>query len=127
MADEGKKANSKGGNGPAILIEAGGVRMEARLNSSRTAKAVYEALPFEGKACLWGDEIYFEIPADLPPENPQAEAPYGAVAYWPPGKAMCIFFGQTPYSPVNIIGRLCGNPADFKAVKEGDIVKVSKV
>ncbi|MCX7804214.1 MAG: cyclophilin-like fold protein [Planctomycetota bacterium] len=126
MAYGGDDRPENKGNTMTLVIEAGKVRMEARLNASRTARAVYEALPFEGKACLWGDEIYFEMPANLPPENPQAEAPSGTVAYWPPGRALCIFFGQTPYSPVNIIGRLCGNPEDFKAVKEGETVRVSK-
>jgi hypothetical protein len=122
----GKAAAGRNRERPLMLIEAGKVRMEAELNTTRTAQAVYAALPFEGKACLWGDEIYFEIPLDLPPENPQGEAPSGAIAYWPPGKALCIFFGQTPYSPVNIVGKLRGNPEEFRKVAEGETVRVTR-
>ena len=124
---QGPGGDAKGGRKKLLIrIEAGSVKMEATLNTTRTAKAVYDALPFENKACLWGDEIYFEIPVDLPPDDPQAEVPSGGIAYWPPGKAMCIFFGQRPYSPVNMIGKLGGDPNLFKSVAEGEKVRVTR-
>jgi hypothetical protein len=46
------------------------------------------------------------------------------VAYWPPGKALCLFFGQTPYSPVNVVGTLDGDPQALAQVEEGDVVRV---
>jgi len=45
-----------------IAISAGSVRVEAELNESATAQQVWEALPIDGRANTWGDEIYFEIP-----------------------------------------------------------------
>jgi uncharacterized protein len=47
----------------------------------------------------------------------------GDLGYWPPGSAFCIFFGMTPMSglgkivpasAVNVIGKILGNPQDFK-------------
>ena len=48
----------------------------------------------------------------------------GAVAYWPPGKAICFFFGQQPYSPVNLVGEVEGDPGVLSEVADGDAVRV---
>ncbi len=47
----------------------------------------------------WGDEIYFETPVKLTvEENSKEVVEEGDVAFWIPGKAICIFFGKTPIS-----------------------------
>ena len=109
-----------------ITIEAGPVSMEATLNDSQTAKMILDALPFEAAASVWGDEIYFSIPVHIDEENAQPSVPSGTVAYWPPGNALCVFFGQTPSSPVNPVGALEGDPNEFAKVSSGDTVKVSR-
>ncbi len=57
----------------------------------------------------------------------------GDVAYWPPGRSICIFFGPTPsskgseiraYSPVSVFGTVVGDARIFKAVKEGEKIRV---
>lgn len=48
----------------------------------------------------------------------------GAVGYWPPGRAVCLFFGQQPVSPVNVIGVLEGDPAALGAVQERQLVRL---
>ncbi|PSQ46552.1 hypothetical protein BRD19_12045 [Halobacteriales archaeon SW_7_65_23] len=63
-----------------------------------TRDAIADALPLSGDATRWGDELYFPIPVDVPPENARAEVPVGAVAYWPQGDALCLFWGPTPAS-----------------------------
>ena len=63
-----------------------------------TRDAVADALPFAGDASKWGDELYFGIPVDAPAENLRTEVPVGAVAYWPTGDALCLFWGPTPAS-----------------------------
>ena len=119
-----------------IVIEAGSVTVEAELNDSQTAQQIGEALPIEGTANTWGDEIYFEIPvvaAQAPDARAQVEV--GELGYWPVGHAFCIFFGPTPvstderpraYSPVNILGRVSGDATQFRAVRDGAIVRLSR-
>jgi len=118
-----------------IKITAGGVTAEAQLNDSNTAQAIMEALPIEATAQTWGDEIYFSIPVSLEPENPQATVQMGDLGYWPPGTAFCIFFGPTPMSsgdeirpasPVNIFGKIDGDPTVFNAVGSDDKVTITK-
>ena len=101
--------------------------MDATLNESATANLIWGALSFQSQAKVWGDEIYFNIRVKAESENPQAEVPSGTLAYWPPGSAFCIFFGQTPYSPVNVFGMLDGQPSDFAVVRDGDKVLVEKI
>ena len=119
-----------------IRITAPNVTCEATLNGTQTASAIWEALPFEGRGSRWGDEIYFSIPVTCAPEAPREVVEMGDLGYWPPGSAFCIFFGQTPAShgseirpasPVNVFGRVDGDPAVFKAAHGSSNVKVERV
>ena len=119
-----------------IKITAGDVSMEAELNVSKTADLIWEALPIEENGSTWGDEIYFSIPVQAKSENPQEVVEFGDIAYWPPGTAFCIFFGPTPASRgdeirpasvVNVVGKLLGNPKDFKKVRSGAEVVLERV
>lgn len=80
-----------------------------------TRAAVEAALPLSGDAARWGDELYFSTPVDVPAEDTRTEVPVGAVAYWPQGDALCLFWGPTPASegaqpraasPVNVVAML---------------------
>lgn len=110
-----------------IKILAGNVEMTATLLDSAAAKALVEKLPIESKAQKWGDEIYFGIPLDLEGENLQAKVPSGTIAYWPPGNSFCIFFGQTPYSPVEVLGKVDGDEKEFAEVQDAARVRLEKV
>lgn len=116
-----------------IKIRAGEVEMEAELNDSRTAQAIWKALPLNASANTWGEEIYFSIPVQCEEEEAQEVVSLGDLGYWPPGTAFCIFFGRTPASrdeeirpasPVNIVGRVLGNPKEFKKVPAGSPVTI---
>lgn len=118
-----------------IRITAGRVVAEARLNASKTAEAVWDALPLDVPGEAWGDEIYFGIPVKAKADNAREVVELGDLAYWPPGSAFCIFFGRTPASrgdeirpasPVNVIGRLLGDPTVFKSVRSGTTVRVER-
>ena len=85
-----------------IVFEEAGLEMTVQLNDSATAAAIWSALPLESAAQTWGAEVYFSVPVDCGPEDPHATVISGAVGYWPPGKAVCLFFGQQPVSPVNL-------------------------
>lgn len=107
-----------------IRISLGDIFVTATLDDSTTAGLIEHGLPFESKAQLWGDEVYFAIPVEADEENAQAEVSSGTVAYWPPGKALCLFFGQKPYSPVNVVGRIDGDAHVLAGVRDGERVRV---
>ena len=120
-----------------IRITAAGVSMTGILNGTPTAEAVWRALPIEGQANTWGDEIYFGIPVQVE-EAPDARdvMNMGELAYWPPGSACCIFFGPTPSSQgdeiraasvVNVFGEIEGDAAAFKQVPDGAAVLVERL
>ena len=110
-----------------ILIEEADVELLAELNESSTAGALWDALPLESAAQTWGAEVYFSVPLSCAADDAQAMVPSGALGYWPPGSAVCLFFGQQPVSPVNLIGMLKGDPAVLGTVKEGQTVRLERI
>ncbi|MBS7624942.1 DUF3830 family protein [Candidatus Bathyarchaeota archaeon] len=101
----------------------------------KTVAAIWEKLPFEARANRWGDEIYFTIPVEIGEENAQEVVEEGDIGYWPPGRGFCIFFGLTPISrgneirpadPVNVFGKIIGDPKIFKRVRTGDRIRVER-
>ena len=117
-----------------VHIDACVVAMEAELNDTDTARAIWDALPFGARGNTWGDEIYFGIPVAKELEKGQDTVELGDLGYWPPGKAFCIFFGPTPASQgdeirpasaVTVVGKLLGDPTLFKQVPSGQQVTIS--
>jgi hypothetical protein len=99
-----------------------------RFQSPMTVDNLAKALPFEGRAERWKEEIYFETPVKLGAEKAKSKVEVGMMAYWPMGSALCVFYGPTqPYSPVNIIGKIRSNLEMFRAVKSGTKIRVEKV
>jgi hypothetical protein len=119
-----------------ITITSGDILLEAELNDSPTSQAIWSVLPITGRASVWGDEVYFEIPVEMPQEpGARQDMEVGELGYWPVGRAFCIFFGPTPvstggkpraYSPVNVLGKVLGDARKFKAVRSGEDVTISK-
>lgn len=118
-----------------IRIAAGGVSALADLNDTRTAQAIWDALPIRAQANTWGDEVYFEIPVRMGTEKGQAVVDKGDIGYWSPGRAFCIFFGLTPASrgeeirpasPVTVVGRVRGDATLFRRVRDGDEVVLER-
>lgn len=116
-----------------IRIRAGEVVVEAELDESETARAILGALPLEGDGNRWGEEIYFRIPVEHGPENATSDVDVGDIGYWPPGKALAIFFGPTPMSDgprpvpasdVNPVGRILGDATVLTEVPDGARVTV---
>jgi hypothetical protein len=114
-----------------ILMKTPNLDVLFELNDSRTAEAIWLALPFEAYVNVWGEEIYFEIPVDTGRENARKVMRVGEVAYWPEGKALCFFFGPTPVSkglepvainPVNPVGMVVSEIAALKEI--GDRIHV---
>ena len=111
-----------------LEIHAGDVQVSGELHDTRTADAIWEALPLSAEVNTWGDEIYFNIPVQMAGEDARSVVALGDLGYWPPGSAFCIFFGPTPVSrgkeihpasPVNVFGRIVGDLQALKRVKDG--------
>ena len=122
--------------GRHIRIKAGSVIAVAELYNTKTAEAIWQALPFSSKVNTWGDEIYFRILIKIGLESGQEIVDFGDLGYWPPGSAFCIFFGQTPMSnkneiraasAVDIFGKLVDDARVFKNVKDGEQIVVERV
>ena len=116
-----------------IAIRIGPLTIEAELNDTPTARKITAALPIQASFNTWGDEIYFPIPVRSELDHSAREVvELGDLAYWPPGHAFCIFFGQTPMSqageirpasPVNVVGKVKGDATRFKQVmREREVV-----
>ena len=99
-----------------IRIVSGEVELTAQLNDSSSAEALLKKLPLDLRMTRWGDEYYGDCGLSVA-ESPDARElmEVGELAIWPPGSALCIFFGPTPASAedepratskVNPIGRI---------------------
>ncbi len=116
-----------------IRIISGEVELRAELNESVSAKALVDKLPLEFRMSRWGDEYYGDCEvsgADGPEARDLMEV--GELAIWPPGSALCIFFGPTPASvdeepraasKVNPIGRIGSGAEELK--KLGPSIQVA--
>jgi len=110
-----------------VRITSKNFEMTATLNHSATAAKVLEALPIESSARLWGKEVYFEVPFHADEEDAQADVPSGTVAFWPAGDCLCLFYGQRPASPVNVVGTLDGDPNELAKIPTGAKVRVEAI
>jgi hypothetical protein len=110
--------------------------------SPKTFQAIIDHLPIEVKINKWGDELYTDPTAiDVEKDdNAKTEVKELDVAFWPQGRAICLFYGPTPisknekilaYSPVNIVGRIIDYSKRFDIlnqikVKTNVIIKQSE-
>jgi uncharacterized protein len=120
-----------------IVITVDDMRLQGFLSDSATCQALAAALPIEGRAQLWGEEIYFPVDrvvAELD-DTAAVVVNVGDLGYWPTGRAFCIFFGLTPgsvpgeirpASAVNLVGRVTDDPCCLKLVQEGAVVRIDK-
>ncbi len=99
-----------------------------------TVSAIGKALPIKSEAKRWGKEVYFSTPVAAELERGAEVVEKGAIGYWPPGRALCIFFGPTPSSrhpqeirpasPVTVVGRVLEDPEVFDLVQDGDPIEI---
>ena len=106
--------------------------------SPKTCTSFLESLPFSVTAHIWGEEIYTdESPITQSEENAKDLVDLNDVAYWPSGKAICLFFGPTPigkkgeikpYSPVNVIGKIMDPDKNILSkMIEGTVITFNKI
>ena len=119
-----------------LRISAGKVTLEAELRDTPTTRALAAALPFEGSAQTWGDEVYFSTPVSvkLEPDAKQVVEP-GTVCFWTEGDALALPFGRTPISTddkpklasrCNVLGNIVGDAKALAGIKAGAKVRVEK-
>ncbi len=122
--------------GKRLSIRLGTTQLTVALNESATAQSLATAAPFEATSNRWGDEVYFATPVDGEAREATAETvPLGSVGYWPPGRALCLFFGATPLSgageirpasAVALVGQMAAEAgAALADVTDGEPVQVT--
>ena len=119
-----------------IKMTIGPVVLEAELLETPTAKAIWNALPFNSKANIWGEEVYFSTPVNVKLESDARDVVEpGELAFWVEGDSIAIGFGRTPVSRgdeirlaarTNIWGKAKGNVKQLKSIKSGSPIKVEK-
>ena len=102
-------------------------------DSPKTVQEFLKKLPFTVELNVWGEEIYSSpSPIDVPEENAKSPVSLNDVAYWPQGKAICLFYGPTPIgengkitpaSPVNVIGKIINPDKSVISKAEGKTAK----
>jgi uncharacterized protein len=118
-----------------VLFDFGALTLEVELFDTPTAAAIAAALPIDGVALTWGEEVYFEVPVRAAREKgARTVVQPGEIAYWPEGHAIAIGFGRSPISetgetrlasPCNIWAKALGDVKTLAGVKEGAKVRVS--
>ena len=119
-----------------IKIGVADVALDAELFDTPCGRGIADLLPFDTFANTWGDEFYFEIPLKHGPDDTAtSDVEIGDIGYWPPGRALAIFFGPTPMSvgskpvpasDVNIVGRIIGDAALLKGVKGAARIRIER-
>ncbi len=117
-----------------IRIELGDLSLRATLNHTETGLLVCDKVPFSSRVNRWGDEIYFTVPITAELEEGASDVvERGEICFWPPGRAMALFFGPTPASvagecraasPVNVFGRVDEDPSELSGVRAGERVVI---
>lgn len=121
----------------AVKIVVGNTILHAALFDSVCPQAIIKALPIDARPDEWGDEFYFEIPVDMPPdETATKKVKVGDIGYWPPGKALAIFFGPTPMSTglkpvpvseINLVGRILDDATVLRKEKGAGRIRIESV
>lgn len=119
-----------------VRIVCGSLERMATLADNATARAIWDALPIDSRVNRWGDEIYFSAPVVLDEaDDSQEVVEVGDLAYWPPGRAICIFWGPTPAShaaepraasAVNVFGVVDQDARDFATVRAGASIRLER-
>lgn len=123
---------------PSLYMEAalGQGVLNIALLDNPVAKKVFQALPLQASAKLWGDEMYLSTELPIVAGELQEVVEVGDVCWWAPGSALCFFWGPTPASldeecrpasAVTVIGKISGEDLTLlRELKEGDPVVVKK-
>ena len=108
-----------------VLEEVG--ELVLKFDNKELYEKLHQYVPFESEVHVWKEEIYFKTPLDYTPKKYVSRLEKGSVAYWKPGRALCVFYGiSQPYSKVEKVGLVVGIPSYLRSVKEGSKVRVKE-
>jgi hypothetical protein len=118
-----------------VKIIVGDLSLESEFYDTASARAILAVLPLEASPNEYGDEFYFDLPVDLPPdETATVKVKVGDIGFWPPGNCLAIFFGPTPMSTgpdpvpaseVNLVGRIVGDATLLRKYKGAKLIRLS--
>ncbi len=117
-----------------LKMTIGKIVIRAEIFDTRTAKDIWQSLPFESSAHVWGKEVYFSTPVKVQLE-PEAKdvVEAGDLAFWVEGQSIAIGFGPTPVSrgneirlvsPTNIWARALDDVTQLASIREGAKIRV---
>ena len=119
-----------------VEVKVGDVELQGEFKETECAETIYNLLPLKKDYQIWGDEFYFPIELNIElDETATTEVDIGTIGYWPPGKAVAVFFGPTPSSDgekpvaasdVNVIGKI-EDAEKLKDVKDVGRIKIEKI
>jgi hypothetical protein len=119
-----------------IKITIADLNLAGELNDSATAKKITASLPLELEMSRWGDEYYGGCGIETGLEREaRTLMKVGEIAYWPPGKALCFFFGPTPVSSgeqpqaaskVNPVGTITSDCSPLRELANSVRVRIEK-
>jgi len=108
-----------------MRIEIEGTLFEVELYDGAAVRDLRKSLPQQISMSRWGDEFYGSLARKVDSAGDPVRDVFevGEVAFWPPGNALCIFFGPTPASregeprmasPGVPLGKIKGDASAFK-------------
>lgn len=119
-----------------IKISIGEVTVLGELSDTACAQAVVKILPIEGRPNVWGDEFYCTVSVSMPlDDTATTKVAVGDIGFWPPGRALAIFFGPTPMSngtepvpasKVNLVGKIVGDATELRRAKGASKMRIEK-
>ena len=99
-----------------IILNIDGKKFQAELNDNPVAAKFLKSLPARIRMSRWGDEYYGDCGVDGSLDDTARDIlEIGELAFWPPGNALCIFFGPTPAS------------TDGRPKAASDVVPIGKI
>ncbi len=89
-----------------IVLDFDTICLKGTLDNSESARELYRNLPLDIDLVQWGNELYGDTGISMPERNLVPELQAGSIAYSTRGNYLCVFYGQQPAWPVEVIGQV---------------------